>query len=327
MKKNAQKGMPVWLFLVLCLLVVLAAGAYTAYSLYKEKYAGASTAYSRSQIRQLEEGSLDYKIATLFYSEEEIAAIQANTVTASSTTEEETETTEPDVEIVPVYGSTYEGYLMIVRNPEDISVAVNPYLSTGGSAPELETYVEMYKAAGGINAGGFQDDGGQGDGSIPQGMVIHNGELLYGDLDTYMDMIGIDSNNKLVTTQCTPREALEWGIQEAVTFGPTLINNYKVVYESGTSSLAMLNPRTAIGQRGDGTFLLLVVDGRGPTSFGATYEDIIKIFQDNDACMAANLDGGNSTCMMWKGSYVNTPVSMYGSRSLPTVFLVQAEED
>ena len=29
--------------------------------------------------------------------------------------------------------------------------------------------------------------------------------------------------------------------------------------------------------------------------------------------------------MMYNGSYVNTPVSMYGSRNLPTVFLIKAE--
>ena len=87
----------------------------------------------------------------------------------------------------------------------------------------------------------------------------------------------------------------------------------------------MLNPRTAVGQRSDGTFMLLVIDGRGPTSFGALYEDVIKIFQANDAVNAANLDGGNSSAMIYDGEYVNTPVSMYGSRNLPTVFLVKGD--
>ena len=59
--------------------------------------------------------------------------------------------------------------------------------------------------------------------------------------------------------------------------------------------------------------------------FRGQYEDIIKIFQDNDAVMAANLDGGNSSAMIYDGSYVNTPVSMYGSRNLPTVFLVKGD--
>ncbi|MGN1389843.1 MAG: phosphodiester glycosidase family protein, partial [Bulleidia sp.] len=78
-------------------------------------------------------------------------------------------------------------------------------------------------------------------------------------------------------------------------------------------------------QTDDGTFLLLAIDGRGPSSFGATYDDLISIFQSYGAVTAATLDGGNSTAMMYNGSYVNTPVSMYGSRNLPTVFLIRAE--
>ncbi|MBQ1324990.1 MAG: phosphodiester glycosidase family protein, partial [Solobacterium sp.] len=50
------------------------------------------------------------------------------------------------------------------------------------------------------------------------------------------------------------------------------------------------------------------------------------IMRSYDAQAAANLDGGNSTAMIYKGEYVNTTVSMYGSRHLPTVFLVKGDE-
>ena len=111
-----------------------------------------------------------------------------------------------------------------------------------------------------------------------------------------------------------------------MTFGPIYINNYEDVFDYSTTNLAMLNPRTAIGQAGDGTFLLLVIDGRGPSSFGAEYGDVVKVFQAYDAINAANLDGGNSSAMMYNGEYVNNTVSMYGSRNLPTVFLVKEGE-
>ncbi|MBQ9152789.1 MAG: phosphodiester glycosidase family protein, partial [Solobacterium sp.] len=101
------------------------------------------------------------------------------------------------------------------------------------------------------------------------------------------------------------------------------ISNYEDVFDRNYQNLAMLNPRTAIGQASDGTMLLLVLDGRGPSSFGAQYEDVIDIFRSYDAINAANLDGGNSTAMIYNGEYVNNTVSMYGSRNLPTVFLVK----
>ncbi len=233
----------------------------------------------------------------------------------------------PDIEFEHISGSTYEGYMMLVHNPEDISVQVNPYLGSYQDAPDLDTYIKTYDAVAGINAGGFEDVGGNGNGSIPQGIVIHKGELVYGNPNTYQSIIGIDKNNRLVCVGGTGNDALNWGIQEAVTFGPVLIENYKDVFDRNTQNLRVLNPRTAIGQSTDGTFLLLVVDGRGPSSFGAWYEDTIEIFQRYDTANAANLDGGNSTAMIYNGQYVNNTVSMYGSRNLPTVFLVKEGKD
>lgn len=313
--------------IVMILLILVAAGAagYTTLESYmKEKYAGEASAYSRSLIRELDENSLDYKFVKKFYTEEQLENIRSNTVSVTETNEAETavETKDDGIEIVPVYGTTYEGYMMLVHDPRDISVEVNPYLGSGAAAPDLDTYVADNQAMGGINGGGFEDAGGHGNGSIPEGVVIHNGKIVYGSPSSYQTVIGIDNNSKLICAGMTGQQAIDWGLQEAVTFDPVFINNYEVVYKP-TTHLAMLNPRTAVGQRSDGTFMLLVIDGRGPTSFGALYEDVIRIFQQNDAVMAANLDGGNSTAMIWKGEYVNTPVSMYGSRNLPTAFLVK----
>ena len=44
------------------------------------------------------------------------------------------------------------------------------------------------------------------------------------------------------------------------------------------------------------------------------------------AYMASNLDGGNSTAMIYNGEYVNNTVSMYGSRHLPTAFIVMEDK-
>ena len=293
----------------------------------KEKYAGSAVAYSHEQIRDLDVDSMEYKIVKLFYTEDQLENIRDNTVSVDETAQTTAGNAQQgkDIEIVPIHGSTYEGYMMLVHNPSDISVAVNPYLGSGAAAPSLDEYVSMYHALAGINGGGFQDDGGHGNGSIPQGVVIHEGKLVYGNANTYLGMVGITKDGKLFCANATGNECLEWGVQEAVTFGPVFINNYQVVFKEGTDNLGMLNPRTAIGQRSDGTFMLLVIDGRGPTSFGALYEDVIKIFQENDAVNAANLDGGNSSAMIYDGNYVNTPVSMYGSRNLPTVFLVKGD--
>lgn len=293
----------------------------------KAQYAGSSKAYSRTQMAELNQNSFEYSIVKHFYSKNELDSIYTDvTARPEETLSEETtaDTTTPDIEIQAIHGSTYQGYMMLVHNPDDLSVAINPNFATGGAGPSLDEYTQYYQAEGALNAGGFEDVGGQGNGGFASGIVIHDGQLISGDPAGYWDMIGITYTNRLICMKATGQQMLDWGVKDCVTFGPVFLNQYEVVYQDGDGQYPMINPRSAIGQTEDGTFLLLAVDGRGPSSFGARYEDILKIMQDYGAITAANLDGGNSTAMIWDGSYVNTPVAMEGSRNLPTAFLVKA---
>ena len=192
-------------------------------------------------------------------------------------------------------------------------------MSTGASGPKLPEYIETFDAIAGINGGGFLDSGGTGDGSVPAGIVISDGKIVQ---DGTSSVIAFTADHKLIATTASASALLEMGVEEAITFGPTFIHNGQNVY-TAQSDLNMLNPRTAVGMLEDGTLLLLVVDGRGPSSWGAKYEDILQIFLDYGAVEAGNLDGGNSSVMMYNGKYVNYPVSMYGSRRLPDAILVR----
>jgi len=86
------------------------------------------------------------------------------------------------------------------------------------------------------------------------------------------------------------------------------------------------NPRTAIGQREDGTVLMLVTDGRGSAGhLGATANDLIEIMEDYGAVNAANIDGGSSSTMYYEDKYLMTSVTLYYSNSswrLPEAFIV-----
>jgi len=69
---------------------------------------------------------------------------------------------------------------------------------------------------------------------------------------------------------------------------------------------------------------MLVVDGRQPGySLGATLLDIQNILYEQGAYVAANLDGGSSTTMFYKGRVVDKPCGMLGERMVPTAFIVQ----
>ena len=88
-----------------------------------------------------------------------------------------------------------------------------------------------------------------------------------------------------------------------------------------------LNPRTAIGQRADGTLLLFVTDGRGKSGhLGASSADLISVMKDFEAVNAANLDGGSSSCMYYEGEYLMPSVTFYHANSswkLPLAFIVK----
>ena len=124
-KKKKRSGMSLLALILLVILTVLIGLLTTEYFYLKEKYAGSAVAYSREQIRDLDMDSTEYKLVKMFYTDEQLENIRDNTVSVDETAQNTNGTGDPekDIEIVPVYGSTYEGYMMLVHNPEDISVA------------------------------------------------------------------------------------------------------------------------------------------------------------------------------------------------------------
>lgn len=223
------------------------------------------------------------------------------------------------IEIEDIYGSTYKGKMMIIRDPSRLYIGVTNRL--GESGERTDKMVKRLDAIAGINAGGFLDEGGMGSGGEPLGIVISEGKLIYGGLDVKHNLIGFDNNNVLVLGYYTGQEALDIGIRDAVSFGPFYIVNGEPAESLGTGG--GLNPRTVIGQRKDGTVLLLVIDGRQASSLGATYKDCVDIMVEYGAYNAANLDGGTSSVMVYNNEIINSTFALYGAREIPTSFLVR----
>ncbi|NCB73490.1 MAG: phosphodiester glycosidase family protein [Clostridia bacterium] len=279
-------------------------------------------------------------LANLYLTDDEIAAIvNENSAAASSETtnaslitisEEgqssdngtaatDSEDSKDGIKIEEIKGSTFKGFMMIVDDPLRLFVGTPGGFGSGYEGITLEKMIESAGAVGGINAGGFYDPGGGGNGGIPDGLVICEGKLVWGDMGTPSSVIGFDSKGILHVGTMTAKQALDADVQWAVSFGPTLIVN-------GTPCGGMssgVNPRTAIGQRADGAVLLLVVDGRQVDSLGATFDDLANIMLDYGAVNAANLDGGSSTLMIYNDQILNVCASISGPREIPTSFLIR----
>ncbi|MBR4093524.1 MAG: phosphodiester glycosidase family protein [Oscillospiraceae bacterium] len=272
-------------------------------------------------------------VPRMYFSEEEVdlllkknSAVAVDEITDTSLVviekkEELSEEIKPEenIEIIDISSSTYKGKLMIVKDPSKVKVSVSAENFGDGKGMKIDEHVEKEGAIAGVNAGGFADENGMGNGGQPLGLVIKDGRVVSG-LETYSCVIGLDKDDKLVVGSMKGTEAVERGLRDAVSFGPVYIVNGKRSEVIGTGG--GVNPRTCIGQRADGAVLLLTIDGRQATSLGATHSDCIDILEEYGAVNAANLDGGSSTSMYYDGEIQNVPATVYGPRDIPTAFVV-----
>lgn len=196
--------------------------------------------------------------------------------------------------VIPVSGTSYQGYLVAVYDPSRISVATTKYLGKYGES--ITTVAKRENAIIAMNAGGFYDPDWNSNGALPHGTVISNGKVVsdYEDARVGGGFICFTKENKLILGKMTKEEALAKGCRDAVEFGPYLIVNGKSSFIKGNGGWGIA-PRTAIGQRKDGIVLMLVINGRIPSSIGADLVDLTEIMENYGAYNAANLDGGSSS--------------------------------
>ena len=224
-----------------------------------------------------------------------------------------------NIKVEKITGKNYVGYVMTIPRNANISLVDS---RNGSRGTKLSQICKNNNAIAGINAGGFVDNDGRGNGNLLCDATIINKKLLYGNKSTRYRFIGLSSDKKLVLGKYTYQEALNTGIVSAVEFGPYLIVNGKK--QITNSSSGGIHPRMAIGQKKDGTFLFVVVDGRQPGySIGTNLLELQNIFSRYDAYNAANLDGGSSATMYYNGKIVNKTSTPIGERYLPNAFIVK----
>ena len=225
--------------------------------------------------------------------------------------------------LTPVYGRGYAGVLLTVEDPARVIVGCVPS-SLGGRGFSVEELCRRFGAVAGVNAGGFLDEGGTGNGATPDSLLVYEGKSYFGGFGWGHTFVGLDEDHRLVIGQPGAAEIAEKRIRYGVCFGPALLENGEITQEASLPS--DVNPRSAIGQRPDGAILLLVIDGRHALSMGATIRDMAEILQRCGAETACNLDGGTSSVLWYDGSYRNTLPLLYMPRPVPDAFLVLAKE-
>ena len=95
-------------------------------------------------------------------------------------------------------------------------------------------------------------------------------------------------------------------ITNVFTFGPALVKDGELIDQKKNDSYSYApkykNPRSAIGQTGKLSYVMVVVSGvRGTKDGGATFAELAQIMFDLGCVEAYNLDGGNTAQMIMFG--------------------------
>ena len=223
--------------------------------------------------------------------------------------------------LVRVAGDGYRGVLAICRYPELLRLEMAANYGTEG-----ELAGNIASDHGGIlamNANGFLDPNGGGDGSQLAGWCMSNGEghgtHFGGEAYQRIEL----SENGLDCRIVPASDPVGEGTYSAAEFTPALIKDgekFEDQYWTGEQ------PRACFGA-GDQGIYMLVIEGRYPEDGirGTSVNTCADILLSYGCRNAVNMDGGSSAILWYDGEYITQSSSSQlrytGGRPLPNAWV------
>lgn len=99
------------------------------------------------------------------------------------------------------------------------------------------------------------------------------------------------------------------GANHIIGAGPYLVKDGNIFVDYKEQKLTAItgkNPRSAIGYKEDGTFIIVTIDGREKTSVGMTLYELARFMKEIDCDYAMNFDGGSSSALYVDGKIANS---------------------
>ncbi|MBP2033431.1 exopolysaccharide biosynthesis protein [Clostridium algifaecis] len=325
-RRKKKKSFKVFLFFVIYELIVVAVTA--PILVFHGPFTGVRNMVVSTAMKTL---SHQY-IATTFLSKDKINEI-LNQNKSGQLSENDSENqdgvsidhrNDKGIERYDIPGSKFDGYILEIKDPTRIKIGYTKRLGQVGE--KTSEIAQDNGAIAAINGGGFTDKASNGKlwtgtGAYPEGIVISGGKSINSNIsaDDRMDVAAFTSTGKLIVGKHSLNELLAENVTEALSFDPVLIMNGKTV----SVDTVGLNPRTAIGQKADGTVVMLVIDGRRALKPGATLKDVQNILLQQGVLNATCLDGGSSSTMYFDGDIINNPCDWNGERTVATAIYVK----
>lgn len=222
--------------------------------------------------------------------------------------------------IVEVKGEGYNGRLAIAKDAGKVRIGMAEALEENikGEGSQIDELSQYNNALLSINASGFVDYDGNGDGGQPIGAIIQQGKMINPPAGGSWFMVGLDYDNWISVERYNNDRKL----RDAVEFMPALIID-GVKQVDGSAGWG-IQPRTALGQKANQDVLMLIIDGRQLNySIGTTVGECADIMERYGAVQACNLDGGASSIMYYNDHPVTRPAIRYAvGRWIPNIIMV-----
>jgi hypothetical protein len=159
-------------------------------------------------------------------------------------------------------------------------------------------------------------------GARSAGVVIRNGELYRDDYsDEDVCVLYWDGTLEAYSPDdFDVEDAMARGAYQAWSFGPMLLDGAGTPLEDFNTSVGVHNPRTAIGYYEPGHYCFVVVDGRSDVSAGMTAAELASFMSKLGCLQAYNLDGGQTSVMVWGDKVVSVPYK--GGRKTSDIIMI-----
>ncbi len=148
----------------------------------------------------------------------------------------------------------------------------------------------------------------------PVGVTIRGGELLAeapiregASLYPPLDMLALfDGGDMRVykANELTGQQLLDIGARDVLSFGPILVRDGELGSFDKVRG-ATPQPRAGIGMFAPGHYVCIIAEGRIRESKGLSCEEFAQLFRSLGCTLAFNLDGGNTSCMIFMGKQLN----------------------
>lgn len=149
-----------------------------------------------------------------------------------------------------------------------------------------------------------------------QGIIIYDGKLIADDpyrknVVTYLPPLDIlaffkdGSAKAFYGNEYTAEELLAMGVRDTLSFGPVLLRDGQLGQQVADGKYASNEPRCALGIIEPRHYLLVTVEGRHAGSKGTGLNWIANRMQELGVRDAVNLDGGNTTALVFRGQLLN----------------------